>query len=75
MFKPKSNKAKGLKKNHGSHSWSLDEVMQSTKDHVVYTWGATDAMRNGSKAYAKGEGIYLFDYDGKKYIDFSSQAI
>lgn len=41
----------------------------------MYTWGATDVMRNASKDFKSGEGIYLTDYAGKKYIDFSSQAI
>lgn len=71
-FTPKSNKWKGLRKNHRSESWTKDEVMQSTKDHVVFTWGATDAMRDSSVAYERGEGIYLYDYEGNKYIDFTS---
>jgi taurine--2-oxoglutarate transaminase len=49
--------------------------MQSTKDHVIYTWGATDPMVKAAVPIKKGEGIYLIDYNDKKYIDFSSQAI
>lgn len=64
-----------MAKNHGSHEWTLDEVKQSTKDHVVFTWGATDPMREAAKDFKRGEGIYLYDYAGNKYIDFSSQAI
>lgn len=75
VFKPKDNNGPGLASNHGSGDWSLEEVMQSTKDHVVYTWGATDPMRNSAKDFKRGEGIYLYDYAGKKYIDFSSQAV
>lgn len=58
--------------NHTSEPWSLDEVMQSTKDHVVYTWGATDPMRNASFPVKKGEGVYLIDYNDKKYYDMTS---
>jgi taurine--2-oxoglutarate transaminase len=50
-------------------------VMKSTEDHVVYTWGATDPMRKSSVAFKRGEGIYLVDYNDKKYIDFTSQAV
>jgi taurine--2-oxoglutarate transaminase len=46
--------------------------MKSTEDHVVFTWGATDPMRKAAIAFERGEGIYLYDYSGKKYIDFSS---
>lgn len=74
-FTPKSNKAKGLKSNHRSTPWTVDEVVESNKDHVVYTWGATDASRNASIPIERGEGVYLFDYSGKKYIDMTSQAV
>lgn len=49
--------------------------MKSTEEHVVFTWGASDPMRQAAKDFKRGEGIYLYDYAGKKYIDFSSQAI
>lgn len=74
-FTPKSNKAKGLQSNHRSTPWKLDEVKKSTEDHVVYTWGATDPSRKSAMAIERGEGVYLFDYEGKKYIDMTSQAI
>lgn len=74
-FTPRSNKGPGLKSNHRSTPWNVDEVIKSNEDHVVYTWGATDAMRNSSIPIARGEGVYLFDYNGKKYIDMTSQAV
>jgi 4-aminobutyrate aminotransferase-like enzyme len=74
-FNPKDNKAQGLSSNHRSEDWTLDEVMKSTEEHVIFTWNATDPMRKGAKDFKRGEGIYLYDYAGNKYIDFSSQAI
>ena len=74
-FTPKSNKPKGMSKNHRSEAWTLEEIKKSTEDHVVYTWGATDPMRNAAIPIKRGEGVYLFDYSGKKYIDMTSQAI
>ena len=50
-------------------------IMKSTEEHVMFTWGDTDSMRKGAIPMQRGEGIYLFDYNGKKYIDMSSQAL
>jgi taurine--2-oxoglutarate transaminase len=55
--------------------WSLDEITKSTEDHVVYTWGATDPMRKAALPIAKAEGVYVIDFNGKKYIDMTSQAM
>jgi 4-aminobutyrate aminotransferase-like enzyme len=74
-FKPKSNAGVGLKPHHSSAEWSVQEIMKSTEDHVVWTWGATDPMRNSAIAFQKGEGVFLYDYNGKKYYDITSQAI
>ena len=74
-FTPKDNKPKGLQKNHRGSAWNLDEITKSTEEHVVYTWGATDPARKSAMAIKKGEGVYLFDYSGNKYIDMTSQAI
>lgn len=41
----------------------------------MFTWGATDAARAGATPVKRGEGIYLYDYEGNKYIDLSSQAV
>lgn len=43
--------------------------------HVVYSWGASDAMRKGSLLIDRGEGVYVIDFEGKKYYDWTSQAI
>ena len=74
-FVPKNNKAQGMQSNHRSGAWSLDEVMKSTEDHVMYTWGATDPSRKAALPIARGEGIYIYDYNGKRYADMTSQAV
>jgi 4-aminobutyrate aminotransferase-like enzyme len=60
---------------HKTKEWKLDQIKKSTEEHVVYTWGATDATREGAFAIKRGEHIYVEDFEGKKYIDLSSQAI
>lgn len=74
-FTPKDNKAKGMQSNHRSTAWKLDEIQKSTEEHVVFTWGATDPARKSAIAIERGEGVYLFDYNGKRYTDMTSQAI
>ena len=75
-FTPKNNKAKGLNRNHSkSEPWNIDTIMKSTEEHVMFTWGDTDSMRKGAIPMQRGEGIYLVEYNGKKYIDMSSQAL
>ena len=64
-----------MSKNHRSEAWTIEEIKKSTEEHVVYTWGATDPMRNAAIPIKRGEGVYLFDYNGNKYIDMTSQAI
>ena len=74
-FTPKNNKPKGLQTNHRSSPWKLDEIQKSTEEHVVFTWGATDPSRKSAMAIERGEGVFLYDYSGNKYIDMTSQAI
>lgn len=38
------------------------------------TWGASSSIR-ASPLLVRGEGVYVWDVDGNKYIDWSSQAI
>ena len=64
-----------MSKNHRSEPWTIEEIKKSTEDHVVYTWGATDPMRNAAVPIKRGEGVYLYDFNGNKYIDMTSQAI
>lgn len=41
----------------------------------MFTWGATDPMRKSAIPIKRGEGVFLYGYDGKKYYDMTSQAI
>ena len=61
-----------MKDNHRSTPWTYEEILKSTEDHVVYTWGATDPSRKAALPISKGEGVYIYDYSGNKYIDMTS---
>jgi taurine--2-oxoglutarate transaminase len=46
------------------------EIIQNNQDYTLFSW----SKQKGSNPIAVkyGEGVYLYDYDGKRYIDFSS---
>jgi len=47
-----------------------DDIIENNQDHTLFSW----SKQKGTNPIAvkNGEGVYLYDYDGKKYIDFSS---
>lgn len=59
---------------HWEEHWSKDQLEERSKAHVMATWGAGSAIR-GLPLITRSEGCYLFDIDGNKYLDWTSQAI
>jgi taurine--2-oxoglutarate transaminase len=59
---------------HGSDAWSLDEVEAARDTNTMMHWGATNAIA-GLPFITKAEGVYLYGRDGKRYIDWTSQAV
>jgi len=45
-------------------------VIQDNLDYTLFSWSKQKGI--APIAVERGEGIYLYDYDGKRYIDFSS---
>jgi len=47
-----------------------EEIIQENLDYTLFSW----SKQKGSNPIAvkHAEGVYLYDYDGKRYIDFSS---
>jgi taurine--2-oxoglutarate transaminase len=52
---------------------SHDELVARTKAHNLASWTAQDAWKPISMVRA--EGVYFWDADGKRFIDWSSQLI
>ncbi len=50
-----------------------DEILKKNSDFTLYSWSKQAGLN--PLVIERAEGIYLFDYDGKKYIDFSSGLI
>jgi taurine---2-oxoglutarate transaminase len=46
------------------------EIIQDNLDYTLFSWSKQKGIVPIAVKY--GEGVYLYDYDGKRYIDFSS---
>ena len=48
--------------------WSSDQIRDAVSKNVMLTW-APGKVRHGTPIISHGEGVYLFDDKGKKYLD------
>lgn len=55
-------------------SWSSDQIRDAVEGSVMLTWAPSKARRN-TPILTHGEGVYLFDDKGNKFLDWTSQAI
>src|SRR5215470_4470592 len=46
------------------------EIVQDNLDYTLFSWSKQKGI--DPIAVQRAEGVYLYDYDGKRYIDFSS---
>ena len=46
------------------------EIIQDNLDYTLFSWSKQKGIN--PIAVQRAEGVYLFDYDGKRYLDFSS---
>ena len=46
------------------------DIIQNSLDYTLFSWSKQKGISPIAVKY--GEGVYLYDYDGKRYIDFSS---
>ena len=49
------------------------EVRENDRNYVFHSWSAQNQIN--PLPIAKGEGVRFWDYDGKEYLDFSSQLV
>lgn len=49
------------------------EVRDNDRNYVFHSWSAQSQIN--PLPVAKGEGVRFWDYDGKEYLDFSSQLV
>lgn len=41
----------------------------------IFSWGASDPLRKLAVHVERGDGVYYYDRDGKKYLDWSAGAV
>lgn len=75
-FVPRDNTVDLTKvsKRHWDESWSPSDSADAIRKNSMATW-APGQVLDALPMMVKGEGIYLFDSAGKKYIDLTSQAV
>ena len=56
-----------------STTMSAAEMVELSKRHTVFSWSAQGAIN--PIAMVRGEGIYFWDADGKRYIDMNAQLM
>jgi taurine--2-oxoglutarate transaminase len=56
-----------------SHQLSTDEIVRLCREHTIISWSAQASVNPNVIDHA--EGIYFWDADGKRYIDFNSQLM
>jgi taurine---2-oxoglutarate transaminase len=47
-----------------------EEIVQNNLDYTLFSWSKQKGLNPIAVKYAKG--VYLYDYEDKRYIDFSS---
>jgi len=47
-----------------------EEILQNNFDYTLFSWSKQKGINPIAVKY--GKGVYLYDYDGKHYLDFSS---
>jgi taurine--2-oxoglutarate transaminase len=52
---------------------TADEIISLTKRHTIFSWSAQASVN--PIAMVRGEGIYFWDADGKRYVDMNSQLM
>ncbi len=67
---PETSTAPKLPEPKSSLSAESEEIIQDNLDYTLFSWSKQKGINPIAVKY--GEGVYLYDYEGKRYIDFSS---
>ncbi|MEJ5224096.1 MAG: aminotransferase class III-fold pyridoxal phosphate-dependent enzyme, partial [Anaerolineales bacterium] len=50
-----------------------DQIVPLSKDHIFWTWSAQGKVN--PIPVQRAEGVYFWDFDGKRYLDFNSMTM
>lgn len=71
---PPVEDAPGASDKHWDAEWKPKDIDSAVDANVMLSWGASKP-RNHLRQIVRGEGVYLYDDDGKQYLDWTSQAV
>ncbi len=57
----------------GSNELTTQEIVKLNKEYTLFSWSVQSATN--PIPISRAEGVYFWDSDGKRYIDFSSQLM
>jgi len=63
-----------VSESHWEEEWSDAKLKDSAENHAMNTWGPTRPL-GSAIVVDHAEGVYVYDKKGKKYLDWTSQAI
>lgn len=55
-------------------TWTSEQIRDATAKSIMLTW-APGKARHNTPIITRGEGVYLYDDKGNKFLDWTSQAV
>src|SRR5438067_16392 len=55
------------------HAYTSQELIALNKEYTLFEWSAQQAV--SPLAITRAKGVYMWDADGKRYLDFNSQLM
>jgi adenosylmethionine-8-amino-7-oxononanoate aminotransferase len=61
--------------NHKRSEWSENEIKEALTGASIFNWAPTTSMVNRAVNVKRAEGIYVYDHNDKKYVDWCAGAM
>jgi adenosylmethionine-8-amino-7-oxononanoate aminotransferase len=68
------NKSGSVSQSHWDDEWSSAALKKAAEENAMNTWGASRPLGNAI-VVDHAEGVYVYDKNGKQYLDWTSQAV
>eukprot|EP00437_Effrenium_voratum_P004161 CAMPEP_0181424698 /NCGR_PEP_ID=MMETSP1110-20121109/14781_1 /TAXON_ID=174948 /ORGANISM="Symbiodinium sp., Strain CCMP421" /LENGTH=517 /DNA_ID=CAMNT_0023547869 /DNA_START=32 /DNA_END=1585 /DNA_ORIENTATION=- len=68
------NRCGEASKKHWEKSWSDDQLRKAAVENTMLTWSPSAAL-GSLPIIERAEGVYVYDTSGKKYLDWTSEAV
>lgn len=66
--------ARGASAMHWQADWEESDVQRAVERHVMMSWTPSSPAKDLTR-FERGEGVYLYDDKGNRYLDWTSQAV